>query len=76
MHCNVLSSRLLLVNASLHFSTPLLLNGELQVVDLAHVALLSAVEPRAYLRTLLCRASERACGHPLSSAVEPQRVPP
>ena len=49
MHCNVLSSRLLLVNASLHFSTPQLLDVELQVVELVHVAMLSAVEPRAHV---------------------------
>ena len=76
MHCNGLLSLPLVVDASLHLSLPALLHGVLDVVDLAHVALLSAVEPGGHVRTLwwrVRRAGARICGHPLSPAMEPQR---
>ena len=76
MHCNILSTRSLLVNASLHFSSPMLLNGVLDIVKLVHVALLSVVGPGGHVRTLwwrVRRAGERICGHPLSPAMESQR---
>ena len=73
MHCNSLLSLPLLVDASLHLSLPVLLHGVLDVVELVHVALLSAVEPGVHFQTSVWRAGERVCAHPLSSAMEPQR---
>ena len=76
MHSNSLLSLSLLVNASLHFSSPVLLNGVLDAVELVHVALLSAVEPGGHVRTMwwrVRRAGERIRGHPLSSAMKPKR---